>query len=383
MKSNKDIAIKKIIKYLNNEMTKEELQGFELWLSNKENYDLFKEYVVANHYIDIGKNTFKPNNSFDSFLEKIKKKDKKFNLQFFKYAALLAGLFFLISYFIKGNKESKSVVENEVTLELYDGSIQGVGESSEDGVIKDQHGKIVGRQKNDKIIYSVTAADTEVASIKINTIRVPNGKKFQLFLSDGTEIYINSGSVIKFPSAIIPGKLRQVELEGEAFFKVAKNREDAFVVRTKGISTEVFGTQFNVSSYGGDSFAKVVLLEGSVGVFSGKDRFNEKEDHYLKPNQMAVYQNDIEGIDVREVNAEDYIAWVDGALLFKNESFENIMKKLERHYNIEIDVAYEDIKNEKFTGYFDIESIENVLNTFKENTPFSFQLNDNKLTINP
>uniref|UniRef100_UPI003EBBAF7F FecR family protein n=1 Tax=Cellulophaga fucicola TaxID=76595 RepID=UPI003EBBAF7F len=266
---------------------------------------------------------------------------------------------------------------------LYDGSIQGVGESSEDGVIKDQHGKIVGRQKNDKIIYSVTAADTEVASIKINTIRVPNGKKFQLFLSDGTEIYINSGSVIKFPSAIIPGKLRQVELEGEAFFKVAKNREDAFVVRTKGISTEVFGTQFNVSSYGGDSFAKVVLLEGSVGVFSGKDRFNEKEDHYLKPNQMAVYQNDIEGIDVREVTAEDYIAWVDGALLFKNESFENIMKKLERHYNIEIDVAYEDIKNEKFTGYFDIESIENVLNTFKENTPFSFQLNDNKLTINP
>ncbi len=384
MKNSEDLAINRIVNYLNNEMSQEELISFEIWLKNDENHKLFKNYVVANHYVDLKEKHFDEQAPLNSFLTTVKKKEKRNRFQLLKYAALLAGIVFGVSYFLK--KDNIVIDENalEVTLELNDGSIQQIAGANKNVIIKNNLGQVIGVQKEGKIVY------TEVANTKadfdkdeINTIRIPNGRKFQLVLSDGTEIYLNSGSVLKYPSQFIAGNLRQVELVGEAFFKVAKNRNDAFIVKTNGVATEVFGTEFNVSSYENEDFSEVVLVEGSVGIFYGKERFDKNTDRYLEPNQMAKYEKNTKNIIINTVDVADHIAWVNGVLLFKNESFESIMKKLERHYNVEIDITYEQIKKEKFTGQFDVESIDNVLNTFKLNTSFNFEINENKLTINP
>ena len=118
-------------------------------------------------------------------------------------------------------------------------------------------------------------------------------------------------------------------------------------------------------------------------MYKGKSRFDPTTDQKLEPQQKASLADTKKNVQVSSVTAENYIAWVDGVLLFKNEKFESIMKKLERFYDKKITINYQKIKDEKFTGQFDIESIEDVLNTFKSNTYFNVNIKENEIIINP
>ncbi len=389
MKKNTDLDINQILKYLNDEMTKSELIEFENLLKYQKNLDLFKKYSVANHYVQLSKHDFDEQKALSSFKKhtqstKSSKNTRKNRIQsYLKYAAIFVGLLLSSVYFLNNNLFSPDKNITEITLQQGDGNFETIKDDVPFKEIKNKNGAVVGIQENNKLVYKNENNTNPDEKLVINTLHVPYGKKFQLVLSDGTKVHVNAGSTLKFPERFIPGKVRRVELSGEGYFEVTRNEKDPFIVSTNGLNTEVFGTKFNVSSYPNDTFSEVVLIEGSVGVFKEDDRFSKDNGLKLQPNQKANLTKESKNLSMSTVKTDQYIAWVDGVLLFKNESFENIMKKLERFYDKKITINYQKIKTEKFTGRFDVENIEDVLTTFSSNTPFKFKVKKSEIIINP
>ena len=181
-----------------------------------------------------------------------------------------------------------------------------------------------------------------VADNSYNVIQIPRGGEYKLFLSDNTEVFLNSDSEIRFPVKFGKGK-RDVFLRGEAFFVVTKDASRPFVVNANDkMSVEVLGTQFNLQAYPDDAFVETTLNEGAVRVFNGKQGVR------LRPDEQAVYD---EGkFTVRKVDASSYSAWKEGRFMLLNHSLENIMTRLARWYNIDIFWENPEVKEYHFSG---------------------------------
>jgi hypothetical protein len=389
MKKNKGLDINQILKYLNNEMSEQELSEFKKLLNDEENLNEFKKYIITDHYIQLGKNDFdnqKASLLFQKHIQDTKSRTQthknKIN-NYLKYAAVFVGLILGATLYFNESIFNTNSTINQITLQFDNGSLETIQDNMSFKEIRDDNGTVVGIQEKSKIVYTNKKDNITETKPKTNTLKVPYGKKFQLELSDGTIVHINAGSTLKFPVHFVAGQVREVELSGEAYFEVSRNEEAPFIVSTNGIKTEVLGTKFNVSSYPNDAFSEVILVEGSVGVFKNKKRFSKDTDLILKPNQKASLLKHNQDLNISVVKSENSIAWISGVLLFKNESFENIAKKLERSYNKKITINYQKIKKEKFTGQFDIENIDDVLTTFKSNTFFNFTVKENEIIINP
>ena len=175
-----------------------------------------------------------------------------------------------------------------------------------------------------------------------HTVVVPRGGEYKLFLSDNTEVFLNSDSEIRFPVKFGKGK-RDVFLRGEAFFVVTKDTSRPFVVNANDkMSVEVLGTQFNLQAYPDDTFVETTLNKGAVRVFNGKQGVK------LRPDEQAVYD---EGkFTVRKVDASRYSAWKEGKFMLLNHSLENIMTRLARWYNIDIFWENPEVKEYHFSG---------------------------------
>ncbi|WP_103864063.1 FecR family protein [Aquimarina sp. I32.4] len=389
MKKNKNLDTNQIIKYVNNEMFEEERIAFEILLKDEDNLNELKEYILTDHYIQLSKNDFDNQQASSLFKTQIQntkshtKTPKNKTNNYLKYAAIFIGL--IISSALYYNKDifNNDRPTNEITLQVDNGDFEAIKENDLFKEIKNGDGILLGVQKKSKIVYTNESKGIANTKPSINILKVPYGKKFQIVLSDGTTVHVNAGSTLKFPAQFVAGQIREVELSGEAYFEVARNEKDPFIVSTNGIRTEVLGTKFNVSSYTDDSFSEVVLVEGSVGISKGNKRFDKNTDQILKPNQKASLTKSTQNLDISTVKTENYVAWIDGILLFKNESFESIVKKLERSYDKKITINYQKLKKEKFTGRFDVESLEDVLKTFSSNTSFNFIVKESEIIINP
>lgn len=176
--------------------------------------------------------------------------------------------------------------------------------------------------------------DGEVQTITAST---PTGGTYQLTLADGTKVWLNAASSLTFPSNFRSQK-RQVKLSGEAYFEVAKNRKQPFIVTSTGQEITVLGTHFNVSAYSDENYTKTTLLEGSVKVNTA----------ILKPSQQSTLSSS--GIQVAQVNPALAIAWKNGEFMFRNEPLENIMQKIARWYNAEIHYQNNQVRNRQFGG---------------------------------
>ncbi|MFW2376749.1 MAG: FecR family protein, partial [Cellulophaga baltica] len=263
-------------------------------------------------------------------------------------------------------------------LKLGSGETKAIDET-ESNKIFNKKGEVVAVQKGNSILYNYSE-NKELLAVEINEIYVPYGKRMEVVLSDGTRVYLNSGSKLTYPTFFNKDKKRIVELKGEAYFNVAKkDSNNRFVVNTKNFETTVLGTEFNISSYDNDVSNDVVLVEGAVSISSSADGDAE---FFLAPGEQFNYTTNAPG-SVVSVDVQSHIAWLDGVLVFENESFDVIVKKLERFYNVSIENNYDTLLNEKFTGQFDLESIEDVLTTFKNTMPFKFEINNQKVVINP
>ncbi|WP_103068880.1 FecR family protein [Aquimarina sediminis] len=323
---------------------------------------------------------------FESILEKIEnsKQVKKPRLirntqKWYRLAAifiLLLGLGYFYFNPINPNPESLLKVPTEkITLIMGNGDIKVISEK-ENILIANHDGLVIGTQTGNTIAYK---KDTPDKTLTYNTLSVPYGKQFLVVLSDGTRVHLNSGTTLKYPTKFITGINREVFLEGEAFFDVTKNTSHPFLVNSENLKIKVLGTKFNVTSYPENKQINTVLVEGSVEIF---EKDNSKRV-LLKPNQKASLHKKTKKLDVVKVGVEEYVAWREGKLILNEVLFEDILKKLERKYNVEFTNNNTTLKGRYFTAKFDKENINEVVQSLSMSASFSYSINGNQIIINP
>ena len=191
---------------------------------------------------------------------------------------------------------------------------------------------------------------------------VDKGERIQIMFQDGTKVYINSDSKLRYPKKFALNT-REVYLEGEAYFVVAKNKNRPFIVNLSGPAIHVLGTSFNVSAYKDESMIETTLVEGSVklNVVSGGKRMTQM----LKPNEKAEYQKGAGKIKVFGVNTEYDTAWKNGEIIFRNHPMDKVLKTLERHYHVVFEVKDNEILKSIITARFKDEQLPQVLEYLK------------------
>ena len=190
-----------------------------------------------------------------------------------------------------------------------------------------------------------------VSGESFNQVIVPYGKRSSILLSDGTLVWLNSGSKIVYPP-VFSNSTREVFLEGEAYFEVSKDKDKPFFVRTDGFRIKVLGTKFAVQAYKNESEHTTVLLEGKVSISKNESFFSK--DYELAPNQKATLTAEKNSFIISEVeDAQNYIAWIYGYLNCENEDIVSLSKRISRYYNINIEVKTSNIVS-RFAGKLDL-----------------------------
>ncbi|MGM0621027.1 MAG: FecR family protein, partial [Bacteroidota bacterium] len=235
---------------------------------------------------------------------------------------------------------------------------------------------------NDSIIDLSQKIEFRKTEAKMNEVSIPFGKKSELLLADGTKVWLNAGSRLAFPTKFT-GKKREIFLEGEACFEVAHNSEQPFIVNAGGLDIKVLGTNFNVSAYPTEKTVETVLVEGSVAVSRPKTFKLGKKELTLKPNQKASFDKENnEVILTDEPDVDLYIAWTYGWLRYERESLESVLRKVERYYNVEIELPAGYPSDDKISGKLDLEnSLETVMGFLSDATGSDFRIAGNKVVI--
>jgi transmembrane sensor len=230
---------------------------------------------------------------------------------------------------------------------------------------------------------------TQAQKIVYNEIIVPVGEKAQAILSDGTHVWINSGSTFKYPVTFGQNS-RDVSLQGEAYFDVKKRGKSKFTVNTHDVRVVVLGTAFNVKAYPEDLKTQTTVVRGLVRVES---REKGIDPVLIRPNQMAVLKNNrpleannmkpIKSLKIEnQVNTVVITSWKDQMLVFADETFEDIAIKMERWFNTKISIEDTRLKQERYTGKFvHNETVYEVLEAIKLTTPIVYTVKNEEIII--
>ena len=230
---------------------------------------------------------------------------------------------------------------------------------------------------------SIVKADIADTKEAMNEMIIPFGKKSKLTLADGTIVWLNAGSRFAFPQKF-EGSKREVFLDGEAYFEVAKNKEQPFIVHSNDFQIEVLGTKFNVCGYSSDNYSEALLLEGSVNIRVKGRLF--KDELLMSPNQKATWSKERKEISLHsEPSPELSIAWVKGWYEFSDENLEQVLTKIERYYNVKFQYNPAFISRAlPVSGKLDLkESIGEVMTVISEVAKIDYQIaGDNLIIIN-
>ena len=210
----------------------------------------------------------------------------------------------------------------------------------------------------------------------------PSGQKSVLSLPDGTQVWLNAASTLVYEKAFGKQKIRQVYLEGEAFFKVVHDPEKPFHVNTASdIRIEVLGTSFNVKSYMADETVETTLVDGKVSIDKRKRGGGFSGNLVLRPNQRAVYFKQSNTINVEEVAAKKVSSWKENHLVFDDVPFYQVIVQLERWYDVEIRIE-SDLKLDcRLTASIEDETLENVLKLLETSHQIEYQIHENKVIL--
>tara|TARA_R110002050_G_scaffold169807_1_gene301631 strand:+ start:2503 stop:3675 length:1173 start_codon:yes stop_codon:yes gene_type:complete len=365
-------------------LTGTEKSELDKWLKedarNQILYDSLKkeESIPAKLKILEGYNKEK---AFAKFVKRAKDKKTIKIKRFLRYAALLIP-FFLAVYFIyqhNSNVEPELQTISDIQpgtskaiLELADGST--VNLEKEDKEIMEYDGTIVQNTQK-QLIYKPADQRQNHKKIRYNTIKIPRGGEYQLSLSDGTKVWLNAETILKYP-VVFSDKTREIFMEGEAFFEVAKSTDWPFIVHTSNVKVNVLGTSFNIRAYSDEKVSTTTLVTGKVTLVQSD---NNKE-YGLTPNEQATVSKGATVIE--KVNVNQFIAWKNGRILFEENTLEEIFNELSRWYNIDINYADEEVKNLRFSidvvRYSKFETILEIIELTKK---VKFEINENEVTI--
>ena len=221
-------------------------------------------------------------------------------------------------------------------------------------------------------IYFYRNNETTENTIVWQTITTPPGIKSQAQLPDGTMVWLNSGSSLFYPSSFTDGK-RNVKLEGEAFFEVTKDKSHPFLVNLGEIGIEVVGTKFNVINYHEEKRTEIVLTSGKIKLYGQKaDRRQVITE--MQPGQKAIYEQGGNQVSLKYVDTDKYTSWIDGKLIFRDDVMDEVVRKLNRWFNVEIEIADQEIADYVYTATFREETIGQILELLKRTSPIEYTI---------
>ena len=361
---------KLIYKFLSNTISDSEKEELRNWLKDKKNHETFKNYVKDDYILTTLFNNLNVDEAYNKVWNKangskIYKLRPWYKSNLLKYAAVLL-LFISVGYvyFTKNNTSvdisTPIIVNNNIepikskaVLTLQDGSTVVLG--------KGQNYTANNVEAHDEeLVYSPESKQT----IDYNFLTVPRGGEFHVTLSDGTQVWLNSASQIKYPNSFIEGQVREVELVyGEAYFDVSHSTEHkgaSFKVLSAGQEVEVLGTEFNVKAYSDETYVYTTLVEGSIALtVNGQTQI-------LKPDEMATHNTINSTFTVKTVDVFDEVSWRNNVFSFKSKSLKEIMKVLSRWYDMDVEFQDKSIENTKFIGVLDKnQDIEEIVENIK------------------
>lgn len=291
-------------------------------------------------------------------------------------AAVFIGFLTIGMIYLNRSIKRNPIPFDAITLELGNGTIK-ILEDENVSISTDRKGNVLIEQKGSRLVYS---SQNKVKKLVYNTLRVPNGKTFELKLSDGTTVFLNAGSSFKYPVQFLEGLEREVFITGEAYLDVAKDAAHPFVVNANKLNIRVLGTQFNIMSYQEDNTVEIVLVEGIVSLYDNSEKYDLSQATLLKSGYRAIFSEKNKEIQVSPVITSVYTSWRNGELVFRDMTFDNMLKKLERHYGLTIINKNSELSNKVFNASFGSVSYEKVLEELKEVYGISYSI-DNEVII--
>lgn len=264
--------------------------------------------------------------------------------------------------------------ENKAVLTLADGS-KILLDDSERGLVANESGIKIKKLSDGTITYEAPASQNSNNNhVTYNKIETPKGGKYRIILPDGSKVWLNAASALKFPTAF-NGKERNVELEGEAYFEVSKNKLLPFRVHTKDMNVFVTGTQFNVMAYNDEQFSATTLIEGSVDVK------NSSEQLSLVPGEQAVHKAGT-SLRKKEVDVEQFIAWKNGLFQFNNSDIQSVMRQIGRWYDVSVEYRGK-IPQTNFGGFISRDSKLSQVIKMLELSGVKFSVQEKKIIVLP
>lgn len=265
---------------------------------------------------------------------------------------VIGAVLFVFKQRIAGNQITAQVAKNEVVpgsnkaiLIMPNGKTISLTDAA-NGLVVQQAGVSIRKSKGGQLTYVVNHTSTgerQAAIADWNTIRTPRGGQYEVMLADGTHVWLNAASSIRFPQTF-NGPQRLVELSGEAYFEVAKDKSHPFIVQANGTKVQVFGTHFNVNAYPDNSTVTTTLLEGSVQMS------HNGQATMLIPGEQGTSPVSGGAVAVSRADLQQAIAWKNGYFLFHDLGLAEVMKQVSRWYDVDIEFQDEEVKSREFGG---------------------------------
>lgn len=385
---------KLIFKKITENISDEEFRELKNWINlSTENKQIYEEsinhdniYAALKKYFkyDIDKAWIKT----EKRLSPAKGNIRQLSYKVLRYAAfisiplLIAGYLLYLNNIIPGNtKITKADTElsfkpgnQKAILTLSNGEEVAVGKHKyANNITVSESTQVI--DTNYTLVYG--SGETSPKALEYNTLQTPKGSEYSLVLADGSKVWLNADSKLKYPVSF-SDTVRKVFIEGEAYFEIAENKDKPFIVHTNDYDVNVLGTSFNVMAYNNEQQTATTLVEGSVKI----TRPESESPVYLIPGQQAVLKEQSNKIEITKVDTYQYTSWKDGLFVFKSEPLGNIAKKFSRWYDCEIQFTDMELKNARFTGTLKKNTdLGELLNIISQTCQIDFTVNENNVLI--
>lgn len=349
---NKSDIYRWVAAWVRGDITPDELVHLEHWLDaaprNRQWFDSFTEKENLKKSIMLY-SSFDSDKKWKEMEILCERKKKRSFLSYWKYAAVAAILLVVgVALFWRENEKLQPVVlveqisrsERQQAILIVESGEEVVLNGVEDSCLQYFKGERLSVNNKGDLVSSVDSLQKN-GSVEWHTLRIPRGGEYKLVLEDGSRIWLNSASELRYPVHFTKDK-RQVWLEGEAYFEIAHNAQCPFVVKTAKQDVTVLGTSFDVTAYKDENNVYTTLLNGSVRVDT------KGKQQVLVPGEQAIYDGEV--INIKEVNAKLYCSWIEDRFVFMSEDFEHVAKKLERWYNVKFIFESENLRMKYFSG---------------------------------
>lgn len=373
--------------YLLGDITEEERQELEDWCEEAPRNRKLFEQICQEDLFSKERYVYEKihdTKAFSVFEKRVRKVSSRSIGNWWKYAAVLLFPILVVgSWKLMHETEQVSIVASSVApiqpgcsqavLVLDDGRKVFLKEE-EERVISEDKGITVTGEK-DRLVYT-SSEGKNVDEIRFNELEVPRGGEYKVRLADGTLVYLNSATRMKYPVKF-DEKERKVYLSGEAYFEVAKDPERPFFVEMEGVEVRVYGTSFNVNTHQ-EGNIQTVLVKGSIGV----KVLSSGMESMIRPGQMAEFKQGNTKVDVKDVNVAVYTDWKDGIFRFENQRLEDILTVLSNWYDVDVFYQTASVKELHFSGYMErYKDVSVILEAITLSTGVTFSIQGKTIVV--